>query len=142
MAVQTIVSVALTQPVADPAIDEGGNFTMGLQPTMTGMGGMSWDAVFQWDQGLGDSEGNYATIPSGAGGLYHSATNPIVNLTAALEQTLTINSSTAGTYYIRAYAIDHNGGEATFSSASQVVTVSAGSGFQPAWAGPNSRLGV
>jgi hypothetical protein len=115
-----IVGVTMTQPLSDPNIQTGGSFTMGGQITVAGGGGWaeSGDMYFEWDQGTG----SWATIGT-SGGLYHSATNPLLGLQTAVEQTITIYSDTADTYQVRVKLIEDDLTE--YTTTAQTVTVSA-----------------
>jgi hypothetical protein len=115
-----IVGVTMPQPTSDPNIQTGGNFTMGGQISVAGGG--SWaesgDMYFEWDQGTS----TWTTIGT-SGGLYHSATNPLLGLQTAVEQTITIYSDTAGSYQVRVKLIEDDLTE--YTTTAQTVTVNA-----------------
>jgi hypothetical protein len=122
----TIGSVALTQPTVDPNIAESGSFTMGGQVTKLTHGGVDYDMYFEWDQGLGDSDANYTTIPS-SGNLQTADTNPVLASTSTGELTITVTGTTAGSYFVRIRTVDNNDGGAEDKSSTQAVTVTAAS---------------
>lgn len=118
----TVGSVALTQPSSDPNINVGGSFTQGGQITKADHGGLDYDHHWQWDQGTG----SWVDIgTSSSAGLYHAATNPVVNQSDEVEKTLTIFGGAAGSYNVRVQTVDHNDGDNTDTSGTQAVTVNA-----------------
>lgn len=125
---KTVSSVTLTQPVGDPNIEEGQTFTMGGQVTLVSHGNADYDMHFQWDQGLGDLDANYADIPASGVALTCPGPNPLLGQGDDVEKTKTVTGNTAGTYFIRIKTVDHNDAEAADLSASQQVTVNTPAG--------------
>jgi hypothetical protein len=124
----TVDSLSLTQPSSDPNIDESQTFTFGITNVSAAHGGMDYDLYFEWDQGLGDSPGNYATIGT-SGNLSCPDADLLNQSTKDGEVTVTITGNTAGTYYLRGRSIDNNEGSAEDLTGTQVVTVNAASGI-------------
>ena len=117
----TVASVALTQPSSDPNIDEAQTYTQGGQVTFASHGGADYDMHFQYDQG----SGSWTDIPL-SGGLSTADTNPIVNITDAVEYTITVTGSTEDVYEVRIQTVDHGDSENVDTSGTQTVTVNAG----------------
>lgn len=126
--VQIVDSIAMISPSGDPAIDELATFTMDGTLTTSGTHSITVDVHWEWDQGLGDSDGNYADMPTSGGTLNTTgAGNPELNYTNAnlSAKTITATAGSAGTYYVRIRTEDNNDGDAKDVSGTQVVTVSA-----------------
>jgi len=122
-----IVSIAITDPVADPEIAVDETFTFEVTATMSDSSAAIYEQYFEYDNGTNQAE--WFSIPAAGGGLTCPAPNPV---TAVWEQgTGNVNSKTvtgkvADTYYIRGRTIeDPPLGAESFTDV-QLVTVSAG----------------
>jgi len=115
-------SVALDNPAADPAIGEGGTFTMDGTATLSSNHNADYDAHYQFDQGTG----TWIDIPSSGSQLTMSATNPATSITgtAIATETITAETGSADTYSVRIRTVDHVDGDAEDLSNTQTVTVS------------------
>jgi len=114
----------MDNPASDPAINEAATFTMDGTASLSGTHEGDYDAHHQWDQGLGDSDGNYTDL-TGSGNLSTASTNPEVNIAGTSIASITVTGNTAGTYFVRIQTVDHEDSDNTDTSATQEVTVSA-----------------
>lgn len=123
-----INSISITQPSGDPNIDEAQTFTFGVTNVVAAHGGTDYDLYFEWDQGLGDSSGNYVTIPVSGGELTCPDADLLGQSNKDSEISVTVTGVNAGTYYIRGRTVDNNDGGAEDLTGTQVITVNAASG--------------
>jgi hypothetical protein len=128
--VKIVDSIALDAPASDPNIDETQTFNMDGTLTTSGSHAIDVNVHWEWDQGLGDSDANYADIPTSAAALTTGGTNPQNNFSNANLTAHTITGNTAGSYFVRIRTVDNNDSSAKDVSGTQAVTVNAvASGF-------------
>ena len=113
-------SVTLTLPSSDPNIETGQSFTMRLTTTHSGHGG---DATNSLHFEYSTDDVNFNDI-TGATGLSTANTNPVTWNSGATTWDITVDGDTADTYYVRGRS---SGADGPYTTASQVVTVTAGS---------------
>lgn len=120
-------SIALDSPASDPNINETQTFTMDGTLTTSGSHAIDVNVHWEWDQGLGDSDANYADIPASSAALTIGGTNPENNYSNANLTAQTITGVTAGSYFVRIRTVDNNDSGAKDVSGTQAVTVNAAS---------------
>ena len=118
---QTLGSVTLAAPVADPAISGGGTFTMSATYTQAGHGGEEV-VDLHWRFSSVSGSGYTDILTSGA---LTTPTNPTTGSDSTLTHSTTITGITAGTYYVNVQAVGQTSA-ASFNNGNQIVTVSAG----------------
>jgi len=122
-----VVSIAITDPTADPEIAVDGTFTFETTVTMSDGGYGLYDLYFEYDNGT--NQANWYSIPASGGGLTCPGPNPVAVVVeggAGYVNSKTVTGKVADTYYIRGRTVDNKPLDVEHFSGTQIVTVSAG----------------
>jgi len=123
-----VVSIAITDPIADPEIAVDGTFTFEVTATMSDSTLGFFDLYFEYDNGT--NQANWYSIPASGGGLTCPAPNPVNavwNQETGNVNSKTVTGKVADTYYIRGRSVDAPPApEVENFTDVQVVTVTAG----------------
>ena len=138
-----VESLAITNPLSDPAIAVDGTFTFEITVTMSGSGESFFDLSFEYDNGT--NQVSWYVIPVSGGGLACPAPNPIFYITEdsdSIVRSKTITGKRIDTYYIRGCTNDWNNQSAQKYTDNQLVTVSEGGATNSLARDPAARLRV